>query len=251
MKPATFKDHFSAQAADYARYRPRYPRALFAYLASLCPEHELAWDCATGNGQAAHSLAEHFTQVIATDASAEQIANAAPHAGVDFQVAPAAQSPLATHAADLITVAQALHWFDHDAFYAEVDRVLKPNGVLAVWTYSLLRFNPALDAVIKHYYGEVVGSYWPVERRLVEEEYRPIPFPFDEITPPAFSLTLAWSLDELFGYLRTWSATRRFMEDNDTNPISQIADDLTKAWGDAEKRLAFWTLPLRVGRRPA
>ena len=184
MTVPSFKDHFSAHASAYARYRPRYPEALFAYLASLCPAHDLAWDCATGNGQAARSLTEHFARVVATDASADQLAHAAPHEQITYHVAPAAQSPLASHSADLVTVAQALHWLDLDAFYAEVRRVLKPGGVLAVWTYGLLRINPAVDAVIQRLYTDIVGAYWPPERRHVEDGYRALAFPFDAIEPP-------------------------------------------------------------------
>lgn len=249
MKPAAFKDHFSAHASAYARYRPRYPEALFAYLASLCPAHERAWDCATGNGQAARGLAPHFAHIVATDASAEQIGHAAPHPRVAYHVAPAAHSPLAAHTADLVTVAQALHWFDLDGFYAEVNRVLKPGGVLAVWTYGLFQVNPALDAVIARYYEDLVGPFWPPERRLVEDRYRSLPFPFEEIQPPDFAMHLEWSLDDLVGYLGTWSATRRFIKAHDTDPVAQIAQALSSAWGDpAETKPVRWTLPLRVGR---
>ncbi len=249
MKPAAFKDHFSAHASAYARYRPRYPEALFAYLASLCPARDLAWDCATGNGQAARSLALHFARIVATDASTDQIDHAAPRERVAYHVAPAGQSPLDAHTADLVTVAQAVHWFDLDGFYAEVNRVLKPGGILAVWTYGLFRINPALDAVIDRFYKDIVGSYWPPERRMVEDGYRSLPFPFEEIQPPAFAMSLTWSLDDLLGYLGTWSATRRFMNTHGTDPITQIAADLANAWGDpAEKKQIHWTLPLRVGR---
>ena len=245
MATPSFKDHFSAHASSYARYRPRYPEALFAYLASLCPAHDLAWDCATGNGQAAHGLAAYFDHVVATDASADQIANAAPHAHVAYHVAPAARSPLAAHTADLVTVAQALHWFDFDAFYAEVHRVLKPGAVVAAWTYGLLQINPTLDALIQRYYSDVVGRYWPPERRLVEDGYRSLPFPFDEIRPPRFTMSLLWTLDDLLGYLGTWSATRRFIDANTTNPVEHIAADLAGAWGDpADTKLIQWTLPV-------
>ena len=249
MKPASFKDHFSAHASAYARYRPGYPEALFVYLASLCPAHDLAWDCGTGNGQAAHGLAPHFARIVATDASVDQIANAAPHERIVYHVAPARQAPLDPSSADLVTVAQAIHWFDHQRFYAEVRRVLKPGGVLAVWTYGLLQITPALDAVIRHLYEDIVDAYWPPERRLVEAAYRTLPFPFDEIPPPAFAIDLPWSLDDLLGYLGTWSATQRFMKTHSANPVDHIAEDLTLAWGNlAEKKTTHWQLYLRVGR---
>jgi len=250
MKPAPFKDHFSTHASGYARYRPRYPEALFAYLASLCSAHTLAWDCGTGNGQAAHGLAPHFAGIIATDASADQIANAVPHERITYQVAPAAQSPLASGTADLVTVAQALHWFDLDAFYAEAHRVLKPTGVLAVWTYAALQINLEVDAVVHRYYAEIVDRYWPPERRIVEQGYRTIPFPFDEEQPPDITLALEWSLDDLLGYLGTWSATQRFVKMQGTNPLDQIKDALSRAWGTPlEKKQTRWPLHLRVGRR--
>ncbi len=246
---ASFKDHFSTHASAYARYRPGYPEALFAYLASLSPARDLAWDCATGNGQAAHGLASHFARIVATDASADQIANAAPHERIVYHVAPAAQSPLEPHSADLVAVAQAIHWFDHDRFYAEVRRVLKPGGALAVWTHDLLQITPPVDTVIMKLYEDIVGPYWLPERRLVEAGYRTIPFPFEEIQPPAFDIDLAWSLDDLLGYLGTWSATRRFMNAHGANPVDQIAEELTLAWGDAAgKKPTHWPLHLRVGR---
>lgn len=249
MKPASFKDHFSARAPAYARYRPGYPRALFVYLASLCPARDLVWDCGTGNGQAAHGLAPHFARVVATDASADQIVNAVPHVRIAYHVAPAAQSPLEAHSTDLVTVAQAVHWFDHDRFYAEVRRVLRPGGVVALWTYFLLEVTPAVDAVIARFYDEVVGAYWPPERRHVEARYRTIPFPFEELEPPAFAIEQTWSLGDLLGYLGTWSATGRFMQAHGVNPVEHIAEDLARAWGDAaEKKPSQWQLHLRVGR---
>lgn len=247
--PSSFKDHFSAHASAYAQYRPGYPDALFAYLASLCQARDLAWDCGTGNGQAAHGLALHFTRIVATDASADQIANAVPHPRIDYHVAPAARAPLEAHTADLVTVAQAIHWFDHDRFYAEVRRVLKPGGVLAAWTYGLPQITPALNAVIERFYQDIVGAYWPPERRLVEARYRTIPFPFDEIQSPAFAMQLLWSLDDFLGYLGTWSATRRFIQGRGTNPVDQVAEDLALAWGDpADGKTVRWQIYLRVGR---
>ena len=249
MKPLSFKDHFSTHASAYARYRPGYPEALFVYLAGLCPARDLAWDCGTGNGQAAHGLVPHFARVVATDASADQIANAVPHERITYHVAPAAQSPLETHTADLVTVAQAIHWFDHDRFYAEVRRVLKPGGVVAAWTYALLQITPAIDRAVMRLYEYIVDPYWPPERRLVEAAYRTIPFPFEELQPPAFAIALTWSLGDLLGYLGTWSAVGRFINAHGTNPVDRIAEELTRAWGDpAERKSTHWQLHLRVGR---
>ncbi len=247
-----FKDHFSAGASGYARYRPRYPEALFAYLASICPEQELAWDCGTGNGQAALGLAAHFARVVATDASADQLAQAPMHPRVAYRVAPATQSALADGVADLVTVAQALHWFDLDGFYAEVQRVLKPGGVLAAWTYNKLRASPAVDAVIARFYADVVGPYWPPERRYVQAAYRTLAFPFEEIDAPAFHIDHRWRLADLLGYLGTWSATQRYRQAGGADPIDEVRDELARAWGAPEApRNVRWRLHLRVGRRAA
>ncbi|MCU0933548.1 MAG: class I SAM-dependent methyltransferase, partial [Thiobacillaceae bacterium] len=175
---AEFKDHFSTRSSRYAAFRPCYPVELFTYLASLTPGHDLAWDCATGSGQAARGLAKHYTRVSATDASTAQIDAAAPHARVEFRVAPAQDSGLPDRSADLTTVAQAAHWFDLQAFYAEVRRVLKPDGLLAIWCYERLAIEPAVDAIVEDFYGGLLGPYWPPERRLVESGYRDLDFPF-------------------------------------------------------------------------
>ena len=244
-----FKDHFSTQSAAYAKHRPRYPSALFEYLASVTTEHERAWDCATGNGQAALGLARCFTEVIATDASRQQLLSAAPHERIRYRVAAAEQSGLEPGSVDLITVAQALHWFDLEAFYTEVRRVLKGSGVLAVWAYNLLEISPEVDFLINEFYGETVGPYWPPERQLIEEGYRTIAFPFRELEPPPFLMEASWNLAELAGYLRTWSATRRFTEARGFDPVTDLTVKLLAAWGapaEEEKRVR-WPLSLRVG----
>ena len=172
---------FGAVAAHYAAFRPTYPAALFAWLAAESPGRTLAWDCATGSGQAALALAEHFEQVVATDVSAEQLAHAGRHPRVRYARAPAEASPLDDASADLVTVAQALQWFDLDAFFAEVDRVLRPGGLLAAWTYLLFETSPEVDAIILRYYRETLGPYWAWERRLVEEGYASVAFPFEAV----------------------------------------------------------------------
>jgi SAM-dependent methyltransferase len=245
----TFKDHFSTLATNYAKYRPHYPAALFEYLASLVSEHKLAWDCATGNGQAALGLAPYFEHVIATDASARQIANAIRHEKITYSAAPAERSEIASHSIDLIMVAQALHWLDFDKFYAEVRRVLKPHGILAVSCYNLLQINPEIDRIHHRYYYDIVGPYWPPERKWIEDDFQSIPFPFEEITMPSFSMEALWDLDDLQGYLGTWSATQRFMEAKGLNPLEQIRADLEKAWGEpAMKRRVEWPLVVRAGK---
>ena len=247
---ATFKDHFSKQAATYAMFRPRYPQKLFEYLASVAPGRQLAWDCATGNGQAAVGLASVFDRVVATDASENQIANAQSHERVDYRVAPAENSGIRSETIDLIMVAQALHWFDLDFFYAEVQRVLKPGGVLAASAYNLLHIEKPIDEVVNRYYHEVVGPFWPPERRLVEQ-FGDLPFPFQEIDSPKFEMTVHWNLDHLLGYLRTWSSTQRFIITKNEDPLEQITDDLRSAWIHSGKtRTVTWTLVIRIGRKP-
>jgi SAM-dependent methyltransferase len=246
-----FKDHFSKQAAGYAKFRPRYPQNLFKYLGSIAPGRQLAWDCATGNGQAALGLAAVFARVIATDASAKQIANARSHLKVEYRVAPAENSGIESATIDLITVAQALHWFDLDQFYCEVGRVLKPKGVLAASAYNLLHIETGIDEVVNRYYHDVVGPFWPPERKLVEQ-FGDLPFPFHEITPPKFEMTAHWNLDHLLGYLRTWSSTQRFIAAKGDDPSEQIIHDLHGAWGNAgQTRTVTWPLIVRIGRKPA
>jgi len=243
----TFKDHFSRQAGDYAKFRPGYPQGMFDYLGNVAPSRQCAWDSATGNGQAAVRLASLFDHVIATDASQNQIANAPPHARVEYYVAPAESSGIKPATIDLIMVAQALHWFDLDRFYAEAIRVLTIDGVLAASAYNLLHIEPAIDEVVNRYYYEVVGSFWPPERKLVED-FADLPFPFHKIIPPEFEMTAFWNLEHLFGYLRTWSATQRFMAAKSTDPLDQIRDKLRSVWGTPEDaRKVTWPLILRIG----
>ena len=242
-----FKDHFSKQAADYAKFRPGYPQKLFDYLGSIAPSRTLAWDCGTGNGQAAVGLASVFHRVIATDASEKQISNAQPHERLEYRVARAEESALESASIDLIMVAQALHWFDLDLFYDEVRRVLKKNSVLAASAYNLLHIQPAIDEVINRYYFEVVGPFWPPERVLVEK-FDELPFPFFEIQTPSFEMIAQWNLEHLVGYLRSWSATQRFMAANQRDPLEQIIDELRRAWGNPQEvRTVLWPLILRVG----
>jgi len=246
FRPQGFKDHFSRQAAEYAKFRPRYPKELFQWLAGVAPSTQLAWDCATGNGQAAVELAELFERVIATDASERQIGSAEAHAPVEYRVAPAEESGIDSNTVDLITVAQALHWFNLERFYAEARRVSKPGGVLAVWAYKLATVSPEIDAMVNHYYSEVVGPFWPEERVLVEK-FEELAFPFPEIAAPLFEMVAEWNAEHLIGYLRTWSATQRFMAANQRDPVEEIEGGLRTAWGN-EVRLVVWPLTARVGR---
>ena len=242
-----FPDHFSAVAADYASHRPTYPAALFEWLADQAPNRRIAWDCATGSGQAARDLAGHFDRVIATDAAAAQIDAAPTHPGVQFHVAPAEASGLKPASVDLVTVAQALHWFRVDAFFAEARRVLVPGGVIAVWSYTLMQTgDPAIDATLQHFYAETVDPYWPFERRHVETGYRDLPFPFEPLDVPPFAMQAEWGLDALGGYLRTWSATRRYVENHGQDPVAPLLGELAPAW--TATRAVRWPLHIRAGR---
>lgn len=243
----SFKDHFSGHASDYARFRPRYPRELFAYLASLAPHRELAWDCATGNGQAALGLAEHFARVTATDASEKQIANAREHPRVEYRVATAEESGLESQSIALISVAQALHWFDRAKFFAEAERVLEHGGILAVIVYNFFRTSPAIDDIANRFYNDVVGAYWDFERRDVENSYHDIEFPFMEVRAPEFRMTVTWSLEEVLGYIRTWSATKGFINANGFDPVDSLGEELRPLWTEA--RPVEWPLRVVVRRK--
>jgi ubiquinone/menaquinone biosynthesis C-methylase UbiE len=245
-----FQDHFSSVANRYADFRPRYPKALFDYLATMTSGGSLAWDCAAGNGQASLDLATHFDRVLATDGSREQIASATAHPRIEYCVAAAEHSGLPDASADIITVAQALHWFDLEKFYAEARRVLKAGGTLAVWAYGINEVEgEAVNRIVQDYYANVVGPYWPPERRFVEDGYRTLPFPFPEITPPAFHMEAQWTLAQLLGYFGTWSATNRYIKTTGRNPLEPLSTTLKNVWGDVDvSRKVMWPLAMRIGR---
>lgn len=238
---ASFKDHFSDKSANYAKYRPRYPDALFDHLAGLCDRQDLAWDCATGNGQSALGLARHFRHVIATDASAAQIDAAIPHPAVSYRVAPAEQGGLDEDSVDLLAVGQALHWFDLAKFFAEAQRAVRPGGVVATWSYRMCTVDDTVDAVLDELYSGIVASFWPPERDIVDNEYRDIEFPVPLIEVPAFEMRLTWAVDDMLGYLRTWSASKRYENQHGEDPVSIIETPLRDTWGDAS-RDAVWPL---------
>lgn len=246
-----FHDHFSAVAGAYAAFRPGYPEALIGFLAAAAPGRELAWDAATGSGQAALLLAEQFRRVRATDASAAQVAAAVRHPRVDYAVAAEADSGLAEATVDLVTVAQALHWFDLARFYPEAHRVLKPGGVLAVWSYAHLSVSPEVDRVVGAFYSERIGAYWPPERRHVETAYRELPFPYPEEPITEFFIEARLDRNALVNYIGTWSAVQEGRRRESGDPLLDLLAPLEAAWPDGTKpRPVRWPLAVRWGRRP-
>ncbi len=244
-----FKDHFSGHASDYAKYRPTYPEELYRFLAKISPDTKQVWDCATGNGQAALALTKYFNRVIATDASQQQIQNAVPHEEIDYRIAPAEKTNIEAHSCDLVVVAQALHWFDFNRFFSECQRVLKPDGILAIWGYNLLKTNVEIDRVLDLFYVETIGDFWLPERKWLEAEYRDIPFPVQEIPCPVFEMSLEWTLYDLCGYLNTWSAVKKFIKKYEKNPVVELAKLLEPHWGEPElRRLIKYPLFLKVGK---
>lgn len=245
-----FADYFSPAAAAYASYRPRYPDSLFAWLSSEARGRERAWDCATGSGQAAVGLAAHFARVVATDPSAAQLEHAEPNARIDYAAMTAERSAIATRSMDVLTVAQALHWFDRDSFYAEARRVLRAGGLLAVWSYMLGSFGePALDEALRRFYSETVGPYWPPERAVIDAGFDRLEFPFDELRSPGFVMEAEWSLEHFAGYVSTWSAVQRARKATGRDPLPAFVESVASMWGaEAGTRNIRWPLSMRVGR---
>jgi len=244
-----FEDHFSELASTYSKYRPTYPSQLFEYLASCCKEHQQAWDCGTGNGQAARSLIEYFDKVLATDASKEQLEHSLNHPKIIFKNEPAEKVSLKGSSTDLVTVAAAVHWFNFEKFYAEVKRVLKPDGVIAVWGYHLFSITPEIDRLLVKYYKEILNDHWPEQFHYVDTRYTDLPFPFDELSPPDFEMITKWNLDQVAGFLNSWSGTKNYQKKVGHHPLSEIWDDLLNAWGDEKlKRKLNWPLHMRIGR---
>jgi SAM-dependent methyltransferase len=241
------KDLFSSHAKLYASFRPSYPEALYDFLLMHVKERGTAWDCATGNGQAAGILAKYFRKVHATDISEKQLKEAVRADNIYYEVSAAEKTTFPDHDFDLITVAQALHWFDVANFYQEVKRVGKPGALLAVWGYNLLSIEAEIDPLIRHFYRDVVGPYWDPARKLVDEAYRTIDFPFREIEPPALAIELDWNLAQLQGYLESWSATQNYIKANSRNPVSDVIHDLQRYWSNHEQKHVTFPIFMRAG----
>ena len=246
---ATFKDHFSRQSWEYSRYRPGYPPDLITWVASRAPDRALAVDCATGNGQAAIALAGHFDAVLAVDGSLAQLERAQPHPNVRYELAMAEQLPVPDQSVSLVAAAQAVHWFDFEGFHAECRRVLKPGGVIAVWTYEKFQAGSAIDGIVDRFYADVVGGYWPPERRYVDEAYQTLPFPWAEERAPGFQLVTEWSLEQAIGYFASWSAVQRFKDERPgEDPLPALAGELATLWPAAGTLRLNWPIHLRLGR---
>lgn len=243
------KDNFSTQASEYARFRPTYPDEVFAFILGLVSNKANAWDCGTGNGQVAVRLAEHFDQVVATDISRKQMDEAPQRENITYQLVAAEEAGFPANHFDLITVAQAVHWFDLERFYAIVNQVLKPDGVIALLGYTLLTIDEKIDPVIDQLYEGLLGPYWDPERRIVEDRYQTIAFPFQEIPTPEFHFTVAWTYDQLIGYFNTWSAAQHYQKDKGSNPVDLVGEELRSAWGAADKRSVQFPLIIRLGKK--
>ncbi len=240
---------FAGEAAQYAHLRPTYPEGLFDFLSATVAAPEVAWDCATGNGQAATHLARHFERVIATDESAEMIGQAPRDPRIAYRVSEAEDSGIDASSVDLVTVASAIHWFDLSRFYAEVRRVVKPGGVLAAWTYYTPVFGNEIDDIIKRLAHDVLEDYWDARLHYVVDEFHDLPFPFEPIEAPAFRTDMMWDMQDLLGYFETWSSALKYRETNGSPSTALIEDDLTKAWGDPEqKQDLHFPLYMRIGR---
>jgi SAM-dependent methyltransferase len=240
---------FASEAAEYAHLRPTYPEKPFELLATIVASRNIAWDCATGNGQAATHLARHFGQVMATDESGEMIAQAPRDPRITYRVAEAEDCGIEEDLVDLVTVASAIHWFDLDRFYAEVRRVVKPGGAIAAWTYYTPVFGSAIDAIIQRLAHDVLGAYWDKRLHYIVDEFHDLPFPFESIEAPLFRTAMKWDMQDLLAYFETWSSSMKYREVNHARPTTLIEGDLARAWGDPhQKRDLHFPLYMRLGR---
>ncbi|TSJ45472.1 class I SAM-dependent methyltransferase [Fluviicola chungangensis] len=239
------KDNFSNNSAAYAQFRPTYPDGVFAFLHTVLPGKQCAWDCATGTGQVAEKLVKLFDHIEATDLSENQLKNAVSHPKIRYSQQVAEQTDFSDQHFDCITVGQAVHWFDFEKFYAEAKRVLKPNGLIVVLGYGNIQIdNPGVQKAVTKLYAEILGDYWDPERRYIDEAYQTIPFPFEEILHPEFAIEHTWKRDQLLGYLSTWSAVKHFKEKHKMNPIDLILPEFP----EFEQVKVTFPVLLRIGK---
>jgi len=243
------KDLFTKQAEAYAKFRPSYPKEIFNFLVTQVKERNTAWDCATGNGQVAALLAEYFKEVYATDISQGQLSKAIQKPNIVYKIEAAEHSSFEDSTFDLITVAQAVHWFDFEKFYAEVKRTLKPDGIIAIIGYGFPKLDEEVDRILLHFYEKTLHGYWDPERRYVDEMYQTIPFPFHELQAPIFIAQYFWDAEQLIGFLNSWSAVQHFIDKNSLNPVDLIADDLRKCWRPNSKKTITFPIVMRVGKK--
>ncbi|TGN09431.1 class I SAM-dependent methyltransferase [Leptospira ilyithenensis] len=242
------KDQFSKKSDLYVKFRPSYPKEVFDFILNLVSAKNLAWDAGTGNGQIAEVLSTYFDQVVATDISEKQILNAKKNEKIIYKVESAEKTCFPDDHFDLITVAQAIHWFDFSAFYSEVRRTIKRNGILAVIGYGLLETDPEIQKWILHFYSGILGKYWDKERRYIDENYKTIPFPFEEIPVPTIFNDFEWTIEQMIGYLETWSAIQNYIEEKNENPLDSVLNDLKSLWGEGKKRMVRFPILFRVAR---
>jgi len=242
------KDLFSGHSKKYAAFRPTYPEALYRFIFDHVAHKGVAWDCATGNGQVARFLSEHFQKVYATDISQQQLDQAFRAPNIFYSISPAEKTTFLDQQFDLVTVGQALHWFDQPKFFEEVKRVGKRQSIVAIWGYALLYIEPTIDKIILDFYHHTVGSYWDEARRMVEKEYSTIDFPFHEIAAPKLNIEVTWTIDHLLGYLESWSATQKYIQANGHNPVEKVAEKIRSHWKTGESKNIRFPVFTRIGK---
>ena len=246
-KRMKMKDNFSLQCKGYSMYRPLYPPELFDFLNAVVQTKLNAWDCATGNGQCARELANSFQHVYGSDISEKQLSEAIRKENITYAKEPAEQTSLPAGTVNLVTVAQALHWFNFEKFYEEVRRVSAPDGMIAVWCYSLFSVNPEIDQVMDEFHFDILEAYWDRERKYVDDGYGAIPFPFKEIECPRFEIKCNWNIGMLEGYLNTWSAVQKFIKVNNESPVPALIERLKKFFPSGESVAVRFPLPMKMG----
>ena len=249
QKMKTSSPDYSSYAKQYAQSRPGYPEELFEYLSSLASQHKLAWDCATGNGQAAVSLTKYFKKIMATDISSEQIKHSVAHNQIEYKVCEAENSGLGDNSVDLITVASAIHWFDLDNFYKEVERVLHRSGIFAAWTYHVCYIEPPFEKLFLNFYTDILSPYFLKGAKLVDEKYSTLILPGEQIVTKNFFIRVDWKLDTMLTFIGSWSGTQHYIKETGKNPVDFIFADLKQIWGNPETvHTLRWPLFIKISR---